>query len=602
MPIPKRPEPALADLAYDDDSPAQRLDLYLPNTCDGLAPLIVHIHGGGFVEGDKADAALDEWLPLLAKGFAVASINYRLAGEAIFPAAVIDCRQAVRWLKTHGLAYGLDPRRVVPLGWSAGGTLAGMLAMNVPNGAFPGESTEAHYAADASVAAAIDLYGPADLAAFDGQARAIGVFDAEQPDWWGNCYLGAIATQVPELAAQADPASYASPAMSPLLIQHGDADTLVPCAQSAVLAKTIVERAGERYVRFDTMVGAEHDDPMFSTAENLDAIVAFIDRHAPAAPYVKPLPVEAAFPASTWQIAGMTSLNADLAPRYGSARLGVQYAVKSGRALHLQILLPPMPPAGPDDPATLTRRFPVVVYVKGSAWMEQNLGLELPGLADFTKRGYVVAVVEYRPSSVAPFPAQVRDVRTAIGFLRDNADEFHIDPSQVVLWGDSSGGHTTLMVYLTQSDQYYSDEPLARLGVSCFVDYYGPTDISRMNEEPSIQDHIGASSPEGQLIGGLDVWANQQAAAPTIVMNHVQVGEAYAPLLMVHGGSDRIVPFAQSVMLYQALVDAGAPVKLYRLEGADHGGPPFWQPAVLDIVDQFIRASLGGVSLISQAD
>jgi dipeptidyl aminopeptidase/acylaminoacyl peptidase len=64
------------------------------------------------------------------------------------------------------------------------------------------------------------------------------------------------------------------------------------------------------------------------------------------------------------------------------------------------------------------------------------------------------------------------------------------------------------------------------------------------------------------------------------------------PLLMIHGSKDRLVPFAQSVLLYEALVLAGQPVELYRLQGADHGGAPFWQPAVMDLVDGFLRRHL----------
>jgi len=226
------------------------------------------------------------------------------------------------------------------------------------------------------------------------------------------------------------------------------------------------------------------------------------------------------------------------------------------------------------------------------------LGLSLPALAEFATRGYVVAIVEYRPSTVAAFPAQVRDTRTALRFLRSHADQFHVDPDRIVLWGDSSGAHTAVLTALTDGEQVYSDEPVGGepTGVRCVVDYYGPTDISRMNEEPSVQDHIEPTSPEGQLIGGHNVLQRPDLVGPTVLMNHLSPRRSLPPVLIVHGSKDRLVPFGQSVLLHDALVAADSPVELYQLTGADHGGPPFWQDDVLDIVDEFIRRHLTGAN------
>ncbi|WP_337062618.1 alpha/beta hydrolase [Kineococcus sp. G2] len=293
------------------------------------------------------------------------------------------------------------------------------------------------------------------------------------------------------------------------------------------------------------------------------------------------------FPASTRSTDGTHVLAADRTPRHGSAVLGVEYARKSGRALHLHVLLPPTGPGGDE-------RFPLVVYVQGSAWFEQQLGTNLPALAHFARRGYVVAIAEYRPSTVAPFPAQVRDAGSAVRFLRRNAERFHVDPERVAMWGDSSGGHTTVLAHLTDGDQEYGDEPVDAepLALRCAVDYYGPTDIARMNEEPSIQDHTGPRSPEGVLIGGVDVLANPERVRPTVAAHHVDPAVPRPPLLVVHGDKDRLVPFGQSVLLVEALRAAGQPVTFHRLAGADHGGPPFWTEEVLDVVDGFLRENL----------
>lgn len=281
------------------------------------------------------------------------------------------------------------------------------------------------------------------------------------------------------------------------------------------------------------------------------------------------------FPPSARTAPGIITVPADLTPRYGTALLDVPYAEKSGMPLHLQVLLPPMTP---DSGQT----FPCVLYVQGSAWFAQNLGQELPALADVTRRGYVIAIMQYRPSPVAPFPAQVEDTKSAIRFVRDNAARFHVDPDRIALWGDSSGGHTTVHTYL-------DPEPL---GLRCAVDFYGPTDVSRMNEEPSIMDHRTPDSPEGMLIGGQPVLERPDLVAPTVAMNAVPTDRRLPPLLIMHGSHDRLVPFGQSVLLYEAMIAAGQPVTLYRLEGSDHGGPAFWQPPILDIVDAFLGENL----------
>ena len=151
-----------------------------------------------------------------------------------------------------------------------------------------------------------------------------------------------------------------------------------------------------------------------------------------------------------------------------------------------------------------------------------------------------------------------------------------------------------MLAALTDGEQEYSDEPVrgGPLGVRCVVDYYGPTDISRMNEEPSIQDHAEPTSPEGLLIGGHNVLHRPDLVEPTVLMNHLSHRPSLPAVLIVHGSKDRLVPFGQSVLLHDALVEAGSPVELYQLKGADHGGPPFWQDDVLDIVDEFVRRHL----------
>ena len=291
------------------------------------------------------------------------------------------------------------------------------------------------------------------------------------------------------------------------------------------------------------------------------------------------------FPDSLLTTEPMLVLEADRNVDRAQAIVGVPYAEKSGRILHLQLVLPPA--AAPWS----TETYPLVVFVQGSAWREQQIGARIPTLAAVAERGYVVAFVEYRPSSVAGFPAQVRDVRTALRYLAAHAADFHIAPGPIALWGDSSGAHTAVLTALTSDDPYFSDEPIDAPAPEIYavVDYYGPSDISRMNEEPSVQDHRAADSPEGLLIGGVAVLDNPELANQTVLMTHIGEGRTLPPFLVIHGSKDRLVPFGQSVMLVEALRAAGQNVTFYKLAAADHADPSFWKPATLDLVVDFIE-------------
>ncbi len=147
------------------------------------------------------------------------------------------------------------------------------------------------------------------------------------------------------------------------------------------------------------------------------------------------------------------------------------------------------------------------------------------------------------------------------------------------------------MVGATLNEKEYNDED-SKLDIKAIIDFYGPTDISKMNFEPSIQDHISPSSPEGELIGKVNVLENLEKVYPTVVMNHISKEKYLPPFLIIHGNKDRLVPFGQSVLLYDKLKEENKIVEFYQLDGADHGGAPFWQEDILDIVDKFIKENL----------
>lgn len=299
------------------------------------------------------------------------------------------------------------------------------------------------------------------------------------------------------------------------------------------------------------------------------------------------------FPHSTAWAEGVEMMEADLGARNVYVHLNVGYATKSGRQLHLQVIQPCLDSTIVSWDELTAERFGCIAFVQGSAWGEQPMGALLEFWCRFARRGYVVALIEYRPSDLAAFPAQVQDVKTAVRWLTANHARFGIDPEQMVLAGDSSGGHTALLVHATQALDDLDDEPGVPLDLKACVDFYGPTRLDLMNDEPTTMDHRGPDSPEGRLLGGVDLRSVPELVRRADPGHWVSADRPLTPLLMIHGSKDRLVPFAQSVEHYRVLRAAGQPVRLIQVRGAGHGGPALFTAQVADAVDLFLQDALG---------
>ena len=294
------------------------------------------------------------------------------------------------------------------------------------------------------------------------------------------------------------------------------------------------------------------------------------------------------FPESTSFTDGIKVVTPDYSESSVAAYLNVEYARKSGMPLHVTVLTP-----WPFTDDAAGKKYPLIVFVQGSAWLKQEV-FAVPQLARMVKKGYVVAVVEYRPSTVAPFPAQITDAKSAIRFVKKNADKYNVDASKIVLWGDSSGGHTALMTAVTLDANQFDDEGQDKepIALKAVIDYYGPTDISKMNKELSTWDHMSEKSPEGLLLGGANVLSNPDKVKPTVPMNYLTANLHLPPVLIAHGSKDRLVPFGQSVLMFDALKKAQKEAEMIQLKGADHGDAAFWSAPMLNVVDAFIKKHL----------
>jgi acetyl esterase/lipase len=243
----------------------QVLDLYLPEKAAGKLPLVVWIHGGGWQAGNKDGCPA---LFLTAKGYAVASINYRLSQHAVFPAQIEDCKAAIRWLRANADKYHLDKDRIGVWGASAGGHLVALLG--VTNGEKELEGKDGDLGQSSGVQCVVDFFGPTDFVHWDRDFNKSvnGVIDK---------LLGGAAPTHTEEARKASPITYVSKDAAPYLILHGDKDNIVPLSQSEELAKALKEAGVE--AQLVVLKGAGHGGPGFDSAENRKLIAEFFEKH-----------------------------------------------------------------------------------------------------------------------------------------------------------------------------------------------------------------------------------------------------------------------------------------------------------------------------------
>jgi acetyl esterase/lipase len=266
------------DLSYAEISTSQQLDIYLPDEGNGPFPLILNLHGGAFAIGDKRDIHVLPVLQGLQHGYAVVSANYRLSGEAKFPAGLQDIKAAIRWIRAHHKEYHLDDKRIAVWGGSAGGNYAAMICLtagradledlNLGNPGYP-----------CNVQAAVDQFGPTDFLKMDEQfiQSGMGLPDHSQAESPESQYIGAKITDVPEKVQMANPMNYIHTDMPPILIQHGRQDALVPVQQSMIFVEKLKNLVSSDKFEFDILENSGHDDPLFYTEGNMRRVFCFID-------------------------------------------------------------------------------------------------------------------------------------------------------------------------------------------------------------------------------------------------------------------------------------------------------------------------------------
>jgi len=261
------------NLSYGTASRHQKLDLYVPLTGTKPYPLIIYVHGGGHVPGDKSRELPRLQAEADARGYAVASIDYRPLKEARFPAQVQDAKAAVAVLRKNAERYGLDPNRFVIWGVSAGGKIAALVGTTGDSDVFaPPGMRPGHY--DALVQAVVDWYGPEDFTSIEryDESRQSGGISPPVLDEAAD-----QSTAQPKLDPEADPATEADQNDPPIFIAHGNRDTVVPVQQSINLANALKRRMGSTKVELVIVKGAGHRQLQIGTPAMMTRIFDWLD-------------------------------------------------------------------------------------------------------------------------------------------------------------------------------------------------------------------------------------------------------------------------------------------------------------------------------------
>ncbi|CAH1536739.1 Lipase [Vibrio owensii] len=250
-----------------------KLDLYKPKLQSAQPyPLLVWVHGGAWKRGSKD--AIPTKNPLLLqsvieKGYALAAVDYRLSGEASFPAPVQDINDALNFLHDHAQQYHIAADNFVMMGRSAGGHLAGFIGTTNAH-----SNIEFYEKPKYQVKAVVSFFGPTDLLALGSK----GGKSASKKSSVSR-FLDDTPSSIPDIAKQASSTTYVNQNTPPFIQLHGTVDKRVPLSQSALLKAKLDEYGIENQLWIEEGVG--HSAPVFDSKKYVPHVMAFLDKHFP---------------------------------------------------------------------------------------------------------------------------------------------------------------------------------------------------------------------------------------------------------------------------------------------------------------------------------
>lgn len=247
-------------------------------------------------------------------------------------------------------------------------------------------------------------------------------------------------------------------------------------------------------------------------------------------------------------------------------------------------------------------KHPIIVWLPGGGYRCKHANLMVPEMTFLAECGYAVAFVQYRSSEIAHFPAQIIDVKTAIRFLRANAEAYNLNPDKIGVIGRSAGGHLAALAGMN-SDSFLSDE-LSEYSshVDAACDLFGPVDvpyllnkeITCIKENPNYRWKRLEDTHPGVLLGG-DIQTMFERAKQASPASHI--GPDVSPMLIMHGKQDRHVPSIVSDNFHTSLVEAGfgAQTDYYEIETADHGSDELFSHQIKDLILAFFDKHIKGM-------
>lgn len=250
--------------------------------------------------------------------------------------------------------------------------------------------------------------------------------------------------------------------------------------------------------------------------------------------------------------------------------------------------------AGTDDSDEGSRLKPAILWVPGGGYRGVDKNLMVAEVEYLTEAGYAVASMYYRSSAQAHYPEQLKDVKTAIRFLRAHAADYGIDPERIGVMGRSAGGHLSAMAGMN-ADGYDTEEWAGYSSkVQATYDMFGPVDFIALMESDEIAmkndpNHRWKTVEEthaGALLGG-DPATMKERAKEACAGGFIS--SAMAPILIMHGDADPLVPLEISENFYHQICEAGLEDRadFYVLRHGGHGTPEFFQPETKQIVLEF---------------
>lgn len=239
-------------------------------------------------------------------------------------------------------------------------------------------------------------------------------------------------------------------------------------------------------------------------------------------------------------------------------------------------------------PAGLTEPSPCIVVIHGGAWRHGDKSLHLNEIRRFAEEGYVSVTIQYRLCPKHRFPAQVEDVKCAVRFLRAHASDYRIDPDRIGAVGFSAGAHLSMMLgCMDKKDGFEGEGGWAEHSskVQAVVSFFGPTDLPGddipANSIPLVNEFIGGPKSE-----------NLKAFQDASPITYVDSGDA--PMLLLQGTEDPLVPHSQAIKMVTAMTKANVPGRIELLIDAGHGWGGEELNRSIDVTHQFFRRYLRG--------